>query len=90
MRAAVFFIGAEQQPVFFLTQIIRAVRIAQQRQLFIKRGQFGNCFCNQILVGHGDTWYITAKHSPQFSRPITGRIDNNIRLDGAVWCGDFP
>ena len=50
MRPTVFFIRAKEQPIFFLAQIIRAIRITKQRKLFIARGQFGDWLGNQILM----------------------------------------
>ena len=90
MRPAVFLIRAKQKPVLFLAQIIGTVRIAQQWQLCIAGGQFGNRFSDQILMRQRHTWHVTAKHAAQLCRPIASRIDHIFRTDCSVWRGNHP
>ena len=84
MRAAILFVWPEKQPVLFLTKIIGAVGIAQQRQLLVALGELGNALGDQILVRQRHAGHVAPEHGADLVRAIAGGVDHIFTADLAL------
>ena len=74
-------VGAQQQAMAFLTQVVTVIGIAQQRQLCRACGKFRNFGCDHILVFNHHGGKIASHHRGNGGRVIASSIDDDVRLD---------
>ena len=83
------FIRPEDEAFTFLAQVIRGIRVAQQRQARVAtRSQFGYVFGHQILVRHHDDRQMAAHHGHHFTGAKACSVDNDLGGDFALIRGD--
>ena len=84
MRRRLPLIGAEQQAVALLAQIVRDVGVAQQRQLLLARAQLRDHLGHQVLVRHRDDRHVLPDHRHDLARAIAGGIDHDLAAHVAL------
>ena len=82
--ASILFISADQQPLAFLTQVVLAVAIGDQRQAKIERLDLGDGFGDEILVLERHQRQLDTRHCRHFARPQSGRIDDHVGANRAL------
>jgi hypothetical protein len=78
---SVLFIGAHEQPLPFLAQVVLAVAVGDQRQAIIERLDLGNCLGHEILVLERHQRQFYPCHCGHFTCPQAGRIDHDIGMN---------
>ena len=90
MRLAAGLIGAEQQSILLLAQIVGGIGIAQQRQLPVTRFELGDLLGYQILMRQADAGHVAAEHGADLMRPVARRIDHIVAAHLALLGLDDP
>ncbi|EEA93515.1 hypothetical protein PJE062_3916 [Pseudovibrio sp. JE062] len=91
-------IRAQIEPARFLPQIVGGIRVTQHGQfaamLFGPGFHFGDCFCHEVLMAHGDGRHaapaIRLKPFPHTGSIITRRIHHVLAADLTRFGADNP
>ena len=83
-EAAVFLVGAAEQALALLAQVVALVAVVQQRDLLAQGLDLGDRLGDEILVFHGHQRQIDPGQLADLAAPETGGVDHRVGFDGAL------
>ena len=83
MRRRLPLVGAEQQPVPLLAQVVAVVRVAQERQFSLAPRELADRVGDEVLVGHRHARDIPPVEAADLGRTVACRVDDRLARDRA-------